>query len=770
MSQEYYKRLNPESRRLSYLPLTNIDHNIIPNPEVNNEIHGSMLTSKRASIISKKKQNLIGTPRLSSASTGAVNKLTRVFSTTGSASTPKVRGTRKSMAINMNRHMSLTERNKENEIDLLDDDSQKRQTATRVSIMNNNAYRYNNNVSTMIPNQNFSSQETNTSISNKDTRPLRDRSYQEKIRNEIFTFLNNNNFEMETKHLLTDRTLRNPTQKDFMVILMWLFRKIDPGYNGLSHIESDITTFLKIIQYPYLASITRSQISAAGGQNWYIFLGLLHWLVECIELLQKACNDQKSDDDPYVSIIGEKTDDREEEEDPVDTLNDLFHKYVTNAYKLFLMDDDDYDILKKELHLEFDQFSKNINFSIEKANNHFNYLSGIYKQSKTSFELIENGNKRTRALEGDIIKFKEYINSIEARKAKWQHNLEKLNNEVEKLTKQSADIEEEYSEIVSRLKDDGFELEDLKVLINDRKFIIQQVSNCGNDLEAKTKKLKASREFFDNQLDSLKSSISAFNDDAKLILSECSNSKFKSPINLTILLPKEEDINIDTTYLSIEDFFFRQELQTTMKNQLKSFHKELFECIFEDKDDIISIQNSIDLLSEKQNERLEHAASLESSLSSLKIQSEELYNTMNNESRKSKTEIDKLELQLQSVRSSLETNLIDIDQSIRYKEIELDNISMSVKNQKENLQMEVEKIIDYIISFKMDIQENLEVLGGFANKQHNNEVRVNDSFTLIENTKDSDTDVVSSDTDVKIPDAELFINDTNEATLNANEQ
>ena len=64
----------------------------------------------------------------------------------------------------------------------------------------------------------------------KDPRPLKDRLYQTKIGQELLDYMSQNNFEMEMKHMLSQNTIRSPTQKDFIFMFQWLYHRIDPSY------------------------------------------------------------------------------------------------------------------------------------------------------------------------------------------------------------------------------------------------------------------------------------------------------------------------------------------------------------------------------------------------------------------------------------------------------------------------------------------------------------------------------------------------------------
>src|SRR5436190_21389283 len=121
----------------------------------------------------------------------------------------------------------------------------------------------------------------------RDPRPLKDRAFQARIGQELLEYLTHNNFELEMKHPLSQNTLKSPTQKDFNYIFQWLYRRVDPGYKFQKNIDAEVPPILKQLRYPFEKSITKSQIAAVGGQNWSTFLGLLHWMMQLAQMLDR---------------------------------------------------------------------------------------------------------------------------------------------------------------------------------------------------------------------------------------------------------------------------------------------------------------------------------------------------------------------------------------------------------------------------------------------------------------------------------------------------
>lgn len=111
----------------------------------------------------------------------------------------------------------------------------------------------------------------------KDTRPLRDRPYQIKMRQDIHSWLQSTGYEISMQ------TLVNITGKDFRSIFHHLVELIDPWhpFDPEMRFEDEFLPALKALRYPFAAQIDAKWLAApASMHSWPFLLGMLHWLVE----------------------------------------------------------------------------------------------------------------------------------------------------------------------------------------------------------------------------------------------------------------------------------------------------------------------------------------------------------------------------------------------------------------------------------------------------------------------------------------------------------
>lgn len=117
----------------------------------------------------------------------------------------------------------------------------------------------------------------------KDSRPLRDRQYQVKMRQDIVTELQNSGYDIHPS------TLANITGKDFRAIFQHLVLLLDPNYpfNHSARFEDEFLPAMRALRYPFVGQLDSKWLAApASMHSWPSLLGVLHWLVNLVEVGQ----------------------------------------------------------------------------------------------------------------------------------------------------------------------------------------------------------------------------------------------------------------------------------------------------------------------------------------------------------------------------------------------------------------------------------------------------------------------------------------------------
>lgn len=111
----------------------------------------------------------------------------------------------------------------------------------------------------------------------KDPRPIRERSYQAKMRQEIFSWL------QATEYEISMQTLTSITGKDFRAMFQHLVSVADPAYpfDPKMRFEDEFQPALKALKYPFASQIDNKWLAAPGSMHsWPTLLAVLHWLVQ----------------------------------------------------------------------------------------------------------------------------------------------------------------------------------------------------------------------------------------------------------------------------------------------------------------------------------------------------------------------------------------------------------------------------------------------------------------------------------------------------------
>ena len=114
----------------------------------------------------------------------------------------------------------------------------------------------------------------------KDPRNTRDKAYQQTMRNIIFSWLQESQFQ----GTISRQTLLSPTAKDFRGIFEHLIGLLDPAYifgDKGRKFEDEVILLLKAHHYPFADNIDKKWLAApASMHSWPSLLAMLHWLAE----------------------------------------------------------------------------------------------------------------------------------------------------------------------------------------------------------------------------------------------------------------------------------------------------------------------------------------------------------------------------------------------------------------------------------------------------------------------------------------------------------
>lgn len=322
----------------------------------------------------------------------------------------------------------------------------------------------------------------------RDPRPLKDRSYQTRIAQELLDYLTQNNFELEMKHSLGQNSLKSPTQKDFTFIFQWLYHRIDPAYKFQKNIDAEVPPILKQLRYPYEKSITKSQIAAVGGQNWSTFLGMLHWMMQLAQMMDKYEAGEYDDAcaEAGVDVSGDR----------------IIFRFLSGAYRDWLQvedgeEEDDADKLLvphiQAMAAEFERGNQRYAEELKVLEAENVVLRKQIEEAERNAPDIAKLDNHFSILQEDTQKFEAYISTIEGKIEKYEARNHLLQEEIIKTAAELKEAEKERSDLQSSVDRQGITIQDIDRMNMERDRLQKATEATSLKLD-ETKKRSAERE------------------------------------------------------------------------------------------------------------------------------------------------------------------------------------------------------------------------------------------------------------------------------------
>lgn len=340
----------------------------------------------------------------------------------------------------------------------------------------------------------------------RDPRPLKDRSYQAKIGQELLEYLAQHNFEMEMKHTLSQNILKSPTQKDFNYMFQWLYHRIDPSYRFQKNIDQEVPPLLKQLRYPYEKSITKSQIAAVGGQNWSTFLGLLHWTMQLAQMLERHAANHYEDAcaEAGVDVTGDR----------------IIFDFLRTAYRDWLAMDEDAseDDAERALAPHVGAMAAAFERSNSKYRQELELLEAENKRLLGEIEDLEKStpdpavlDNHFKIMEEDKLKFEEYNALAMQRSEKYETRIQVLQEEMDKLVVELQEADDERRSLQRAVDELGISMQDIDRMTSERERLQKGIESAAQRLEEAKKKVSDKEMEASRKLDELERMADKYN-------------------------------------------------------------------------------------------------------------------------------------------------------------------------------------------------------------------------------------------------------------------
>ncbi|KAJ4382200.1 kinetochore-associated Ndc80 complex subunit ndc80 [Didymella sp. IMI 355093] len=555
-----------------------------------------------------------------------------------------------------------------------------------------------------------------------DPRNLKNAGTRQAMAQELLQFLTNNNFEMESKHVLSAKAMSSPTQKDFNNMFQWLYNKIDPSYRFLRTIDQEVPALLQQLRYPFQKSITKSQIAAVGGNNWPTFLGLLHWMMQLVVLCQRY--ESGSYDEACAEAGFDVSGDR------------IIFEFLTDAYSTWLAADDDEDDEESQTrHME--PHIQNMANKFEQRNAHHadevKMLEAEHKMLQEQIdELSKAGPKIARfetqneILDKDKVKFESYNQSMELKVKKYTDRCDFLGQSIQELEAELEAAEKEQAELQAIIDGRGMTINDIDRMAAEKDRLDNALQTTSARLEESKRRVAEKEVAASKKLDELEQTIERYNNlgyQIGVIPSTAVNAKGQDyEVVLTITdAPNFSGSQMGSSSQEPADRLLQDastgyspahllnlDLKGTVKSNILTLRKEIAERRNAALEADMNNHDLLDKIKEAMDDKVAEVEALGHRVAQAEEELEKLREITNTQKSQSDAQIERMEKELGRMRSGLGESVQLMVQREMAVNIEYEQLQLRANALREELHTEIERMLDDIVRFKLHVQRSLE--------------------------------------------------------------
>lgn len=537
-----------------------------------------------------------------------------------------------------------------------------------------------------------------------------------------------NNFELEMKHSLGQNTLRSPTQKDFNYIFQWLYHRVDPGYRFMKSMDAEVPPILKQLRYPYEKGITKSQITAVGGQNWPTFLAMLHWLMQLAQMMDRF-------------ILGDY--DEACAEAGVDVSGDrIIFRFLTGAYHDWLQggEEEDDETAGQRLVPHVESMSEEFERGNEKYVQEMQALETENRSLRDQIEEMEKSapdmaklDKHFRILEDDKRKFEDYIQNVQGKIEKYETRINFLDEEVKKTDTELQAAEEERIGLQASVDRQGITTQDIDRMNTERERLQRSLDDTMVRLEEGNARIMEKEAEASQKLEDLEEIVKAYNTlgyQTSLIPSSAVNAKgveYELSLNVNensfsaSQIGGGNRISTEGDRLLADPFtgyhpahLLNLDLRGIIRSNLQNLRKEINERRKNAIDDDMERRNLLDNIKEAMDEKRSEVEALEHRRRAAEEEFERTKEVTTTQKLASDAQIEKMEKELAKMRATLSESVQLMEQREMNTNIEYEQLTLRANALREELHTNVESMLNDVIRFKVHVQKGLEDYESFV--------------------------------------------------------
>ena len=590
---------------------------------------------------------------------------------------------------------------------------------------------------------------------------------------DLLDYLTRNNFELEMKRSLNQKSMTSPTQKDFEAMFQWLYRRIDPAYRFMKAIDFEGPLILKQLRYPFENKVSKSQWAAVGGQNWSSFLGMLQWMMQIAQMMDKY---EVGEYDDACAAAG------------VDVSGDrIIFRFLSGAYHDWLQveveegDADGEEEADRLLLPHVEAMAAEFERGNQKYAEEMKILEAENEVLKQQIAEAEAGapdlaklDRNFKILEDDKRKFEEYNTNVEAKVEKYEQRNKFLQEEIERTEAELAEAEQEKTNLQDSVDRQGITIQDIDRMTAERERLQKGLETTTARL-GEVKRRAGEKEIDANRsLEELERVVERYNSlcyQIALIPATAANAKGQdfelhlnidptpnfssSQIGASQRGSSNDRLLADSSTGYHPPHVLNLDLRGNIKSQLIGLRKEinerrtlavdadmknheLLDSIKEAIDDKRSEVEALEHRVRAAEEEFEKTKEVSMTIAPLKKvfwYADQPLQVTSTQKVASDAQIEKMEKELAKMRAGLDESVQLMEQremntNIEYASLlskrnsrdadcppRFEQLTLRANTLREELHTEIEKILNDVIKFKVHIQQNLENYEAFVDQE-----------------------------------------------------
>ena len=553
---------------------------------------------------------------------------------------------------------------------------------------------------------------------------------------EVSDYLTHNNFELEMKHSLSPKAMTSPTTQDFKRTFQWLYKRIDPGYKFQKSLENEIPPILKQLRYPFANAITKSMIVSAGGQNWFTFLAMLHWMMQLAQMLDRfsmgaydeACAEAG------VDVSGDR----------------IVFRFLFGAYQDWLQvgPDDDDDSAEEALipHVqamaaEFERTNAKYAEELKMYEAENAALKAQVEEFEKNVPDVAKLDKHFKILEDDKKKFEDYNANVQVKIEKYDSRIKVLEDEISKTDAELQAAEQDRLTLQQYVDRQGLNIQDIDRMNTERERLQKSLDDTVIALDEVNRRVSEKETETARRLEDLEAIIKRYNSLAyqmSLIPTTASNAKGASyELSLNIAdtsngfssstsqfsssqsgsrrrSPETDRLFADTNVGHLPAQVLNLDLRGTIRQAFISLRKEINERRKKAQETDLNARDILDSVGEALSEKHTEVDTLSHRVHLAQQAHAELRESTATAHTQTTAQIEKLEKELARMREGVERGVLELEQREMEVGVAWEGMREEAGRVREQLHAGVERALEEVIRFKVHVQKGLEEFEGWV--------------------------------------------------------